>query len=230
MTWDLAQTEIRLCPSLVNDMLLAAALLLLCSPVNTLHYYTDAGQSKCFTEDLPVATHMIGALQVMFWDSTAGEFITKIDTITLVTVTTGGINTLLSTSLGDKGTFRFTSADSGVHAICVKPSVPGWFTGRIKVFFDLQFGDVLNSTGGTDDKRSRYKEIQDQLKAAKEQVTIIRNEFVRQRDREGEYRSASEVVNTGAISWSVVQMIVLGLTCLWQLRQLKSFFVAKKLV
>jgi hypothetical protein len=40
----------------------------------------------------------------------------------------------------------------------------------------------------------------------------------------------SERVNSKVVWWTVYQMIVLALVAAWQLRHLKGFFVAKKLV
>ena len=48
--------------------------------------------------------------------------------------------------------------------------------------------------------------------------------------REATFRELSESTNVRVLWWSVGQALVLVLTAYWQLRHLKSFFEAKKLV
>ena len=50
------------------------------------------------------------------------------------------------------------------------------------------------------------------------------------KQRESEFRDSSEATNSKVVWWTILQFIVLGLTCAWQLRHLKGFFEAKKLV
>jgi hypothetical protein len=68
------------------------------------------------------------------------------------------------------------------------------------------------------------------LETVKEEVTNIRNEFKLQWEREAEYRSKSESANSAAIRWLIVQIVIMVITCAWQLQQLQSFFVAKKIL
>lgn len=49
-------------------------------------------------------------------------------------------------------------------------------------------------------------------------------------EREAEYRDHSEVINSRVVWWTLLQFIVLGGICAWQLNHYKQFFVAKKLV
>jgi p24 family protein alpha len=58
----------------------------------------------------------------------------------------------------------------------------------------------------------------------------IRREQQYQREREAEFRDTSESVNSRVIWWTIIQIIVLGVTGVWQMRHLKHFFQTKKLV
>lgn len=49
-------------------------------------------------------------------------------------------------------------------------------------------------------------------------------------EREAEFRDQSESTNSRVVWWTIAQIVVLGVTCLWQMRHLKGFFEAKKLV
>lgn len=48
--------------------------------------------------------------------------------------------------------------------------------------------------------------------------------------REERFRMTSESTNQRVLWWSIAQTIILILTGIWQMRHLKSFFEAKKLV
>lgn len=48
--------------------------------------------------------------------------------------------------------------------------------------------------------------------------------------REERFRMTSESTNQRVLWWSIAQTIILILTGVWQMRHLKSFFEAKKLV
>ena len=42
-----------------------------------LHYYADANEEKCFSEDLPATTHIGGAWKIEMWDSKTNSFISS---------------------------------------------------------------------------------------------------------------------------------------------------------
>ncbi|KAL0157891.1 hypothetical protein M9458_045967, partial [Cirrhinus mrigala] len=48
--------------------------------------------------------------------------------------------------------------------------------------------------------------------------------------REERFRMTSESTNQRVLWWSIAQTIILIITGIWQMRHLKSFFEAKKLV
>lgn len=48
-------------------------------------------------------------------------------------------------------------------------------------------------------------------------------------EREAEFRDQSESTNARVIRWMIIQLIVLGGTCAWQLSHLRSFFIKQKL-
>ena len=48
-------------------------------------------------------------------------------------------------------------------------------------------------------------------------------------EREAEFRDQSELTNSRVVRWSILQLIVLGITCAWQLTHLRAFFIKQKL-
>jgi len=57
----------------------------------------------------------------------------------------------------------------------------------------------------------------------------IRREQQYQREREADFRDLSESTNSRALWYSIVQIMVLLVTCFWQLRHLKRFFEDRKM-
>ncbi len=51
-----------------------------------------------------------------------------------------------------------------------------------------------------------------------------------QRYREERFRATSESTNQRVLWWSIAQLLVLVIAGFWQMRHLKGFFEAKKLV
>ena len=53
--------------------------------------------------------------------------------------------------------------------------------------------------------------------------------FPRNQEREAEFRDQSESTNSRVIRWMIIQLVVIGGTCAWQLSHLRSFFIKQKL-
>jgi p24 family protein alpha len=49
------------------------------------------------------------------------------------------------------------------------------------------------------------------------------------KEREAEFRDQSESTNARVVRWSIIQIVVLGVTCAWQLSHLRAFFIKQKL-
>ena len=61
-------------------------------------------------------------------------------------------------------------------------------------------------------------------------ATEVRREQSEQRAREMSFRDRSELVNSRAVWYTIFQLMILGVIVLYQVRYLKRFFQAKKLV
>jgi hypothetical protein len=48
-------------------------------------------------------------------------------------------------------------------------------------------------------------------------------------EREAEFRDQSETTNARVVRWTIIQLVVLGVTCAWQLSHLRAFFIKQKL-
>jgi hypothetical protein len=155
------------------------------------------------------------------------------------------------------GRFTFSAADSGEHKLCFTPTGAvaqgGWLTGGqpaggIKFYLDLVIGETsrIESTdkGKIDDLTAKVRDLKGRLQD-------IRNEQVHQRvrlsnifwviqilgrwrltlvqEREAEFRDQSESTNARVVRWTLIQLVILGVTCAWQLSHLRAFFIKQKL-
>lgn len=150
------------------------------------------------------------------------------------------------------GRFTFSAASAGDHKICFLPhSISGrshWLSvnnpnGGIKLTLDMVIGET-NEIESTD--KTKLEDIATRVKDLTLRLTDIRREQVFQRvskldafggrwelttvqEREAEFRDQSESTNGRVVRWILLQLVVLGITCAWQLSHLRSFFIKQKL-
>jgi len=126
------------------------------------------------------------------------------------------------------GEFTFTAIDSGEHRICFQPQSQGWLAKiKTKVTVDFEIGDAetLDSK-----KTDQVQSLTGKVKALNKKILDIRREQELTREREAKFRDQSELTNTKVVNWSIIQLVVLGATCVWQIKHLRSFFVKQKIV
>ncbi|EGF77581.1 hypothetical protein BATDEDRAFT_91381 [Batrachochytrium dendrobatidis JAM81] len=206
------------------------ALVLLAQTVLGLHFYLESGERKCFSEDLPAGTSIIGAFSSELWNSQTNTFVENPQTKVQITVfSVATQHNLVDQKGAHKGKFTFTAADAGDHQICLSITSDGWFSVRSKLYLDIQF-DNSEEADHTEVKKTSYYELKNRIRELTSNVQYIRSEMKHQREREAEFRDSSELANSSAVRWTIVQMVVLGVTGVWQLRHLRQFFLTKKLV
>ena len=134
---------------------------------------------------------------------------------------------LVNTRGPTTGRFTFTSHDSGDHTICLSPSYvdqSGWFSSssHIRMYLDIAIGKARPDL---DNDRSHVSELASKVRELNVKLEDIRREQQYQREREADFRDLSEVTNSRAVWYSVAQIVVLIVTCVWQLRHLKVSFL-----
>ncbi|KAL9034275.1 MAG: hypothetical protein Q9180_005500 [Flavoplaca navasiana] len=210
-------------------------ILALSLPTNALYFYTEGLNPKCFYEELPKDTMVAGHYKAEQVDSNKAA-INNPDLKIQVTVDEVFDNDhrVVNTKGGAIGKFTFSAADSGEHKICFLPSIPGgggWLSGgqvsgAIRLTLDLAIGET-SQIESTD--KSKISEIVQKVKDLNGRLHDIRREQVFQREREAEFRDQSESTNARVVRWSLLQLVVLGITCAWQLSHLRAFFIKQKL-
>lgn len=124
----------------------------------------------------------------------------------------------------------FTSHTPGEHVICMYSNSTAWFSdSQLRVHLDIQVGEHAIDYANVAQKE-KLTELQLRIRQLLDQCEQITKEQNYQRYREERFRQTSESTNKRVLYWSLAQTIVLVVMGLWQMKHLKSFFEAKKLV
>ncbi|KAL8820726.1 MAG: hypothetical protein Q9223_001114 [Gallowayella weberi] len=218
------------------QLLSCLLLLALALPTHGLYFYLEDQKPKCFYEELPKDTMVAGHYKAEKMDTNTNSFVLNPDVSILVTVDEVFDNDhrVVNTKGSATGKFTFSAADSGEHKICFLPSVSGgggWLhggqmMGGIRLTLDLAIGET-SQIESTD--KSKIQDIVQKVKDLNSRLQDIRREQVFQREREAEFRDQSESTNARVVRWTLLQLVVLGVTCAWQLSHLRAFFIKQKL-
>ncbi|OAQ74744.1 transmembrane emp24 domain-containing protein 9 protein [Purpureocillium lilacinum] len=212
-------------------------LLTLVSAAQALYFYVDGATSKCFFEELPKGTLVVGHYSAEEWDDRmhAWQQHSGISIFISVDEVFDNDHRVVSQRGQSSGRFTFTAQEAGDHRICFTTSSSsgrsGWLSssgpnGGIKLRLDLAIGDS-NQIESSD--KGKLQDIASRVKDLNARLNDIRREQVFQREREAEFRDQSETTNARVIRWIIIQLIVIGITCAWQLSHLRSFFIKQKL-
>ncbi|RHZ58856.1 emp24/gp25L/p24 family protein [Aspergillus thermomutatus] len=222
--------------SWLSSALALCAILCLAVPANALYFYMDGRQTKCFFEDLPKDTLVVGNFKTEVINQQSNTYSVDPSLKMLITVdeTFDNDHRVVSKRDGHAGRFTFTAADAGQHRICLTPdtnaATGGWLSGApagaVRVNLDIAIGET--SKIETEDK-DKMKDIVQKVKDLNGRLQDIRREQVFQREREAEFRDQSEATNSRVVRWTLIQLAVLSATCAWQLSHLRSFFIKQKL-
>lgn len=137
---------------------------------------------------------------------------------------------ILSRVYSSEGKITFTSHTPGEHVICMYSNSTAWFSGsQLRVHLDIQVGDQAIDYANVAQKE-KLTELQLRIRQLLDQVETISKEQNYQRYREERFRQTSESTNQRVLWWSIAQTVVLVVMGFWQMRHLKKFFEAKKLV
>lgn len=137
---------------------------------------------------------------------------------------------ILSRMYSSDGRIAFTSHTPGEHVICLYSNSTAWFSGsQLRVHLDIQVGEHAIDYANVAQKE-KLTELQLRIRQLLDQVEQITKEQNYQRYREERFRQTSESTNVRVVWWSVAQTLALLMMGFWQMKHLKSFFEAKKLV
>ncbi|KAI1499852.1 emp24/gp25L/p24 family/GOLD-domain-containing protein [Biscogniauxia marginata] len=202
-----------------------------------LYFFIDGTTPKCFFEELPKDTLVVGHYTAEEWDDNTRSW-SKHDGISIyinVDEIFDNDHRVVSQRGSSSGRFTFSAAEAGDHRICFTPSSSSgrqnWLSvlspnGGIKLTLDLAIGET-SEIESTD--KTKLQDISQRVKDLNSRLQDIKREQLFQREREAEFRDQSESTNSRVVRWMFIQVVVLGLTCAWQLSHLRSFFIKQKL-
>lgn len=202
------------------------------SVATAFYFYSNGGDRKCFHKELSKGSLLQGKYNVQFYDdglksyrdANAQEFDVLVD----INETFDDQDKGMHQKGAPKGDFTFIALDSGEHKICIQPQATRWLSkGKTKVEIEFEVG---TDTKLDSKKRSTVELLHKKINILNDKVMEIRREQKLVREREAKFRDVSESVNSHAMSWTIIQLIVLGATCAWQMRHLRTFFVKQKVL
>lgn len=209
---------------------LVALCVLVCN-VQALHFYLKTGESRCFYEDLQADTLVVGKLDAYEYDERNQEYYKNPHLRLRITIdeTFDNDHRVVDQTSSTSGDLTFTSIDSGEHKICLTPVYTDSTLVKLhRIFFDVAIGSAGDYVDSKSSKKVDGLTLQIQNLNKKLQEIHLEQENIR--EREAIFRNQSESTNSRVVWWSIIQLIVLAGTCVYQLRHLKGFFVKQKIV
>ncbi|KAF9269019.1 hypothetical protein L218DRAFT_976854 [Marasmius fiardii PR-910] len=208
-------------------LLSLSSLLYLGLASHALHFYLDANEKRCFIEELPTNTVVEGHYRALEWSESEQRYYVNQELGIHVEVEEmETAHTVVKTKGPSDGRFTFTSHEAGDHSICLSTNYTSWFSStHIRMYLDIVVG---TTKADFEHDRSHVSEMSSKVRELNQKLEDIRREQQYQREREADYRDLSEATNARAVWYSIGQIVVLVLTCAWQLRHLKNFFEDRK--
>lgn len=198
-----------------------------------LYFHIGETEKKCFIEEIPDETMVIGKYRTQLWDKQTSSFLPSTPGLGMhVEIKDPDTKIILSRQYGSDGRFTFTSHTPGEHQICLHSNstkMALFAGGKLRVHLDIQVGEHTNNYPEIAAK-DKLTELQLRVRQLLDQVEQIQKEQNYQRYREERFRMTSESTNQRVLWWSIAQTLILLITGVWQMKHLKSFFEAKKLV
>ncbi|KAJ1758642.1 emp24p/erv25p- protein [Coemansia sp. RSA 2523] len=208
------------------------AILAIASLTNGLHFYLRDGEQQCFLEELPKGFLVTGHYKTEEWRDAEKRYIENPGiTVSMTADDNDALHRVMNQKGSHQGKFSFTAGNAGEHTICVQAhgaQAGGWLTSSI-VKFTLDIGIGEADDGGRA-AIEKIKDISEKIRILNAQLEEIKVEQKYQRERELEFDAATSSIRRRVIYWAFVQLAIVGAVCFWQLRHLRRFFEAKKLV
>ncbi|OXB56861.1 hypothetical protein ASZ78_006986 [Callipepla squamata] len=142
------------------------------------------------------------------------------------------LQVILSKLYGPTATFSFTSYMSGEHVICLQSNstrLVAFAGSKLRIHLDIRVGEHFLDEAVVQAK-DKVNEVNVRIEHLLEQIHHISKEQNYEREREEKFRKTSEQTNSNILWWAVVQTLILVSIGIWQIKSLKDFFIAKKLV
>ncbi|KAK7612786.1 putative endosomal cargo receptor [Phyllosticta citricarpa] len=175
--------------SSVSSLLTLLALAAWIVPAKALYLYMEGNSQKCFFEDLPSDTMVVGHYNMEHWDHNVRAYVAdpNIQAYISVEETFDNDHRIVSQRSAAKGRFTFSAADSGEHRICLSPIgaqatagaiFGGMSAGSVRLTIDMAIG--ATSQIESNDK-GKLQDLQQKVRDLNARLQDIRREQVFQR-------------------------------------------------
>ncbi|XP_077433754.1 transmembrane emp24 domain-containing protein 11 [Vanacampus margaritifer] len=194
--------------------------------------YFDLGEKeeRCIIKEIPEDMLVTGYFLLQPWDMKSSTHSPHLGVT--VTVRDPNYEMLMSKRYGIFAKFTFTAHTSGQHFLCFQTNSTSFsvFAGeRLKLHLDVQIGEhVMNPK--VDGTKDNLKTLEYSLQHLIDQMVFITRQQDYQREKEEIFRQISEDTHSTVLWWAVLQIFLLLSVGFWQMKRLKDFFIAKKLV
>lgn len=209
-----------------------SVLFLLFSVSNAFFFYTAGSERKCFYKELNKGALLVGKYLVEVRDPETNLFKgadpTQLGVVIDVEEVFDDDHRVVHQKGAPRSEFSFSALETGDHRICFQAQSKGWLAKiQTKITIDFTLGDdeILDSR-----KKGKVESLSRKVKSLNNKVLNIRREQGLMREREAQFRDQSESTNSKVVNWAIYQLIALGVTCYWQTKHLRSFFVKQKIV
>ncbi|KAJ3172685.1 ubiquitin-conjugating enzyme E2 W [Geranomyces variabilis] len=207
---------------------------LLVAHANALYFYLEGSKQRCFYEELPGETTVVGNYksEELVESSGGREYRPNTERGLQINVEQADNHHRVLTLRGDHaGKFVFSTAEAGEYSICMFTVSTGWFASSTstRLHLDMMFGEATHDTQ-PNAKKETLSDLALLIRELNVKVSNVRREQLYQKEREASFRDTSEKANAHIRNWTIAQLVVMVATCAWQITHLKGFFVAKKLV
>ncbi|CAH6723234.1 protein Erp6p [[Candida] jaroonii] len=210
-----------------------------------IHYYGEAGERMCFYKELNQGILLIGRFKLEI--DIDGEFRTPIDKsntglIIDVEEIFDSNHRVVHQKGKSSGQFSFSALGDGEHRICLTPKsfFKKWFDGgsndpnfireskfkHCRVSLDLL---VMDSNLLDSKHTGKVKLLNERINQLNNKLIDIKREQKFIREKEEGFRDLSESTNEKVIKWSLIQLVVLLMTCTYHLITIQRFFVKEKI-
>ncbi|EJS43717.1 erp6p [Saccharomyces arboricola H-6] len=196
------------------------------------YFYGYGGDRKCFLKELSKGTLLKGSYSLGVYDEKLGDYALPGDKDYGVVIDVEEVfdnnHRVVHQRSSPSGDFTFLALESGEYKICAQSQVNNW-VGKAKT--KLEVGFEIGSEAMLDSKRKETLEtLHGKVNILNSKIMEIRREQQLVREREESFRDISESVNSRAMWWTVIQVVLLILICVWQMKSLRSFFVKQKVL
>jgi len=188
---------------------------------SNLYFYVTENVPKCFTEDLPADTIILGSYKHET-SSVKPAFVRVYDPVA---------NQVYEEKADKVGRFAHHASVSGSHKICIESDGSSWPTTDKTAKFHLKL-EIHGSMEISEDtaKKEHFSKLEMEIQELQDKVDLVLRDIEYSKQKESHFRDQSERINGHIFWWSTIQSILLILSGLWQIIHLKEFFRAKKLV